>query len=236
MKKLISSVFAVAATMMLTACGDSASSLVSDAISAAESEVQITESPVMGTLPSVDKQKKVANDFVSDYISKAMDKAEKREELSELGNQKKAANAEINTIFRDKQMEALKAIEGKEVKVTFDETCFSAGKAKIVLTGDTAATKVSGARYQIIVELTAAKEMASCTAVLQDAESKDLKELGWFFEFFRNVAEEYTVVKYGKASAIKAGGTFSIEIDGINLGGSSGVAEKFDHIHMTSQW
>ena len=108
MKKTFIAIFAVVASAViasvLTACSDSASSLVGDAISAAEKEVQITESPVLGTIPSLDQQKKVANDYISDYISKAMDKAEKREEMSELGNKKKAANAEINVIYRDKQI------------------------------------------------------------------------------------------------------------------------------------
>lgn len=237
MKKTFIAIFAVVViavtAAILTACSDSASSLVGDAISAAEKEVQITESPVLGTIPSLDQQKKAANDFVSDYISKAMDKAEKREELSELANQKKAANAEINVIYRDKQVEALKALDGKEVKVTFDESCFSAGKAKIVLTGDTAATKVSGARYQIIVELTAAKDTELCSAQVQDAEGNKLKDLAWFFDFFKNVPEDCKIVKYGKASAIKAGGTFTIEIEGINVG-TKDTGLKFDHLYFTS--
>jgi len=127
----------------------------------------------------------------------------------------------------------LKALDGKEVKVTFDESCFSAGKAKIVLTGDTAATKVSGARYQIIVELTAAKDTEICSAQVQDAEGNKLRDLAWFFDSFKNVSEENKIVKYGKASAIKAGGTFTIEIDGINVG-TKDTGLKFDHLYFTS--
>ena len=131
MKKLqVLAMFAVAALM--TACGGkSATSVVDDAISAAEQEVPITDSPILGKLPSLHQQMKAAELKVDEFYQSEMNKAEKREDMSRLGDERKAAKGVIYKKYYELFDAEAKALNGREVKITFDDDQLSAGTAKL---------------------------------------------------------------------------------------------------------
>lgn len=122
----------LALATLLTACGGkSTNSVVDDAISAAEQEVQIVDNAVLGKLPSLYRQMEAAKVKVDDFYKAEMSKAEKREDLSRLGDERKAAIGEVYTKYFEQLDAEAKKLDGKEVKIAFDEEQISAATAKL---------------------------------------------------------------------------------------------------------
>ena len=112
--------------IVLTSCGGnsaSGSSAVKEAISAAESEIALTETPVFGNLPSLFEQKLEAGTILGKHFrelkTEDMDKAVKNKQLRD------EAEKELAAYYNEKIGTAAEALDGKNIKVEFDKSQFT---------------------------------------------------------------------------------------------------------------
>lgn len=119
--------------IVLTGCGGetTGSKDVQDAISAAESGIPVVESPVFGTLPSLLEQKLEAGTILGkkfrEMKTEDMDEAVKNKQLRD------EAEDELKAYYDEKIGAASDALEGKNVKVEFDNSKISAASVKLAV-------------------------------------------------------------------------------------------------------
>lgn len=135
------------AVFALTSCGGGTAdptdpkSIEQTAISQAEAAVPLTESPMLGTLPSLCQQRKAARDsagVIAKNAQKSLDVTDEASakkafaEAEKISAARKEAEKAIATLYDTKVEDAGKAMIGKEVPVEFDATQYSAASAKII--------------------------------------------------------------------------------------------------------
>ena len=110
---------------------------VDDAISAAESQVTIIESPVFGKLPSLFEQKLRASTIL-DKRFRAL-KTDNMDEAIKNRHRRDDAEEALEDFYQKKIDEAINGLDGKVIKVEFNEKQFSAAKATLkVIEGESA--------------------------------------------------------------------------------------------------
>lgn len=222
MKKIFLLAMLSSVAFLWTACGGS---VVDDALKAAEQEVEIVESPAFGKLPSLQKQYDAAKKSVKDALKV---ESLSLSEMSKKGEERSKALDELKTIYDEKFITEAKALEGKTIKVTFDDEYFSAGTAVVKLADG------NNALYPLIIELrmTLAKPLpkgkgffgfsggpTSFSWKYQDAEGN---EVGAGTNYIEN--ESPTL-------ALQAGEVYTYILEATNLPNKD-RALKFDHIYV----
>ena len=165
---------------LLTACGGSAgtgSGPVDDAIAKAEEAVKIEESASLGKLPFLCSQQKEARNNLDSYYKDEYSKVEDKEQLSKLGDERKADYEKLTEYYSEKIKAEAKALDGKTIPVEFDKDFLSAATAKLVYDDG----ESYGSCLKIAIELTPATNFVMATALLQDAQGQTIKELGFIF-------------------------------------------------------
>ena len=110
---------------------------VDDAISAAESQVTIIESPVFGKLPSLFEQKLRASTILGKRF-RAL-KSDNMDEAIKNKHRRDDAEEALDDFYQKKIDEAIVGLDGKAIKVEFDEKQFSSAKAMLkVIEGENA--------------------------------------------------------------------------------------------------
>ena len=211
-----------AVACLWTACGGN---VVDDALKAAEQEVQIVESPALGKLPSLQLQYNAAKKSVKEALKV---ESLSLSEMSKKGEERSKALDELQTIYYEKFTTEAKALEGKTIKVTFDDEYFSAGTAVIKLSDD------NNPMYPVMIELqmTLAKPMPKAKGFFglsggptyfkwkyQDAQGKEL-----------SAGAEY-IENESPALQLQAGEVFTYTVGATNLP-SRDKAMQLDHIHV----
>ena len=161
---------------LLTACGGSAgtgSGPVDDAIAKAEEAVKIEESASLGKLPFLCSQQKEARNNLDSYYKDEYSKVEDKEQLSKLGDERKADYEKLTEYYSEKIKAEAKALDGKTIPVEFDKDFLSAATAKLVYDDG----ESYGSCLKIAIELTPATNFVMATALLQDAQGQTIKEL-----------------------------------------------------------
>lgn len=126
MKKVFLFSFMVATALLTTSCGGG--SKVNEAISQAEQEVAIAESPQLGKLPSLQMQYDAAKKAVSELMKV---EGNSLDELSKSGEERKSALDELHKTYREKVIAEGKALDGKVIKVDFNSEYFQAVTATL---------------------------------------------------------------------------------------------------------
>lgn len=137
MKRTIKTVAFVAvmalSSLALSSCGEKRVSAgncaVDDAISAAESQVTVIESPVFGKLPSLFEQKLRASTILGKQF-RAL-KTENMDEAIKNRHRRDDAEEALEDFYKKKIQEAANGLDGKTIRVEFDDKQFSAAKATL---------------------------------------------------------------------------------------------------------
>ncbi|SNU04127.1 hypothetical protein SAMN06298211_10638 [Prevotellaceae bacterium MN60] len=106
--------------------------VVDDAISAAESQITIIESPVFGKLPSLFEQKLKAGTILSKQFGKI--KTESMDEATRNQQHREDAEQTLDDYYQKKIEEAIEGLDGKNIKVEFDEKQVASAKCTLKLT------------------------------------------------------------------------------------------------------
>ena len=190
---------------MFVNCGGGASgnSVVDDAISQAEQTITLVETPIFGTLPSLLQQKLEAGTIVGKYFRELktddMDAAIKNKQLRD------EAEESLSAIYKQKISEAANALDGKDVKVEFDENQISAA---------TATLKVSEADrgfFNFVFNVTMANPVNKEVLfkwVFMDAEGNELQTSSDYLTPGEKMTKEYMVIP------------------------SDDYCQKFDHLYL----
>ena len=176
-KGIFAMMFATAA--LLTACGGGAgtgSGPVDDAIAKGEEAVKIEESVCLGKLPSLMLQKKEADKTLDAYYQDAFSKAEDREQMSKVGDDRKADKEKLQQYYAEKIKAEAKALDGKTIPMEFDKNFLSAGTVRLVYDD----SKQYGECLKMVFEITPAMNFVMSSAKLLDAEGNTLQELGFW--------------------------------------------------------
>lgn len=185
-KSLLLAGIVVLTAGMTSACGDSerASSVVNDAVKAAEEAVAIESTPVLGQIPSLQAQYKEARSQLKNHFKEAGEKLESKfkdggsmedalRESAKLEDERKAAEKELQQLFKEKVMAEAATISENALKVTFDESVYSAANAKFVASPDSSIT--NPVTIEVVLTL-AIKPYAFCSWEYQDAANNKIKE------------------------------------------------------------
>lgn len=230
MRKTIYVMFATAATLLVS-CGGGASSAVNDAVSAAEQEVQITESPLLGQMPALQLQYNAAKKALDAHYKEQLGNSGNLEDMSKTGNERKEASDELFKIYQSKVTDAVKAIDGKTFAVDVDPKAFTDGKATIIACIDSTSNSITSL-YKIKVELTTARDLSMSKASVRDANDAELTSLAWYASDVKGITEDDMTGSWGIKNTIKSGVTFYIEINGVSIRNEN--AMKFAKLYFTS--
>ena len=164
MKKLL--LFAV--VILFAACSEeeSSSSMVKKAISVAEQNVSLEESPSLGAIPALQLQYKEADKQVKVLLEEFAKKSE--EEFKKGGSMedairanmilddlKKETKEELESIYKEKIMAEAGKLDGKALTVEFDKEQFTSISAVLHTAADSSINKP----FNIVAELTLAKPL-----------------------------------------------------------------------------
>lgn len=163
MKKIFNCLTVALVGLMIAACSGGGNEFIKEA----ESKVEIKEDALWGQLPSLADQYKAAKDAMEAAMEK--DREEILKSAKDLGDAMKqgeeklskyeAKEAEIDTFYSKKFMEAAAKLKDKEVPCSFDEKLFSS--AKIIILGAEETDKSVPSRLVLKAELVLASDMTS---------------------------------------------------------------------------
>lgn len=216
----------MAAVAMMASCGKggpSENSAVNEAIAAAEKEAPLKESPVLGQLPSICAQLKAAQKSVKEAIKPL--ESENAKEASAKGDDLKAATEELNKIYAGKVAEEAKKLDGKSIKVNFDNEYFSDVKATL----KAVKTETTFGSVAIELKMTLAKALPKSkyggVAFLwnwkyMDAQDKEVR------------GGAGSVDNSDPAISLKEGEVWTYTIDAANVPSSIEAGSKFDHLYI----
>lgn len=163
MKKIFNCLTVALVGLMIAACSGGGNEFIKEA----ESKVEIKEDALWGQLPSLADQYKAAKDAMEaamekdreEILKSAKDLGDAMKQGEEKSSKYEAKEAEIDTFYSKKFLDAAAKLKDKEVPCSFDEKLFSS--AKITILGAEETNQSVPSRLVLKAELVLAYDMTS---------------------------------------------------------------------------